>query len=89
MINPLLSEKVQEDCLEVFITALGEASKNLSIGFIRQGTNFIKTDHCSMQLLGNNINFLALDPDESFALKYLQEVLEGIDDVARHEESLI
>ena len=51
-----------EDCLEVFVTALGEASKNISIGFIRQGANFIKTDHCGMQLLGDYRNILALDP---------------------------
>ncbi len=50
-----------EDGLEVFITALGEASKNISIGFIRQGTNFIKTDHSSMLLLGDYKNMLALD----------------------------
>ncbi len=51
MINPLLSLTKLGDCIEVFITALGEASKNISIGFIRQGANFIKTDYCGMQLL--------------------------------------
>ena len=50
-----------EDCLEVFIAALGKASKNISIGFIRQGANFIKTDHCGMQLLGDDRYILALD----------------------------
>ncbi len=41
MINPLLSSKVLEDCHEVFITELGEASKNIAIGFIRHGTNLL------------------------------------------------
>ncbi len=61
MVYPFLSWKVLEDCLEVFVAALGEASKNISIGFIRQGTNFIKTDYCGMQLLDDYKNILALD----------------------------
>ncbi len=50
-----------EDCLEVFIIALGKALKNISIGFIRLGANFIKTDHCGMQLLGDYRNILTLN----------------------------
>ncbi len=80
---------VLEDCIEVFITSLGEASKNISIGFIRQGAIFIKTDHCGMQMFGDDRNILALDLGLIFALKNLQEVLECIDDVARHEENVI
>ncbi len=41
MINPFLSEKMVGDCLKIFIAALGESLKNNSIGFIRQGANFI------------------------------------------------
>ncbi len=64
-----------EDCLEVFITALGETLKNISIGFIRQGASFIKTDHCGMQLLDDDRNILALDPVKPLLSKIFKKFL--------------
>ncbi len=86
MINPFLSQKVLEKSRNVFITAFGKSLKDISMSFIRQGTNFIQT---GMQLLGDHRNILALNLGENFALKNLEEILEGIDDIARRKEDLI
>ncbi len=79
MINPLLTEKALENWLNIFITAFGETLKNISIGFTRQGSNFIQTNHSGMQLLGDYRDILAL--------KNLEEILKGIDDIARKKIS--
>ncbi len=57
--------------------------------FMRQDTNFIQTNNCSMQLLGDDRNIPTLDLGQNLTLKNLEKILEGIDDVARHEEDLI
>ncbi len=50
----------------------------ISIGFIRLGTIFNQTNHSNMQLLGGFRDILALDLGKTFALKNLEEILEGI-----------
>ncbi len=51
---------------------------------------FATKEFLSVGVVGiTSINILALDTDYTFALKNLQKILEGIDDIARHEENLI
>ncbi len=78
-----------EEWLKFFIAALGEASKNISINFIGHGANFIQTNLSGMQLFGDYRDIFILNLGETFALKNLQKVLDGIDDVARNEQNLI
>ncbi len=52
-----------EDWFEVCITELGKTTENVAIGIIRQGANFIQTNHSSVQLLGNHRYIFALDLD--------------------------
>ncbi len=74
-----------KDCLEVFITAFCKTTNIISMGFIRKGSNLIQTNHYSMQLLGDYRDILFLDTSETFALKNLEEILEGINDIARQK----
>ncbi len=78
-----------DDWCEVFITALDKTTKSNSIGFIRQGANFIQNNHSSMQLLGDYGNVISLDWSQTFALKNFEELLEFIDDVTKQKENLI
>ncbi len=77
-----------KDCLEVVITALGKTTKNISIGFIRQGANFIQINHNGMQLLWDYRDIISLETSQTFALKNLEKILECIDDAASHEKIL-
>ncbi len=88
-INDFLSEKMQEDCFEIFITALGKLMKNISNDFIRQGANFIQTNQSTMHLLCNHGFIFALNPGLTLALKNLEDILECINDIMKHEENLI
>ncbi len=63
MIHSLLNKTMSEDCLEVLITEFGNITMNVSIGFIRQGSNFIQTHHGGMQWLGEYGDVIVLKFD--------------------------
>lgn len=62
---------------------------NISIGFVRVHRNFIQAICGSMQIVCDCIEILALDLDQTFALKNIEEVFEFINGIMRHVEKII